>query len=90
MSLQRLGDIVQMEVDPSDPDYVKILTLQSECAGKLITAAIRVDENALRKTQTDVLSTFLLKVREAKLLHEREGYFPGQELQSLTAPDVLN
>jgi hypothetical protein len=61
-AVNKLGDIIDMPLDPTDPHFTSVLRAQTSAANTTLTTQVKVDETTLRRQQLDRLPALLALV----------------------------
>lgn len=80
-ALEKTGELLNIELDPMDENFVKVASMQKDLVVSLINTGVKVDENRFKKRQADNLTGIL-----AALLDKEEKLKPLIDL----APTVPN
>jgi hypothetical protein len=63
-ALTQLDEIMKIPTpEPSDDNYVRILSIKKEAAATVITSGLKADETRFRKRNVDVLGTIFAAIR---------------------------
>jgi hypothetical protein len=63
LALERANDILSIRLDPTMPDYMRLMQLQQQTLTAVLSTQAKVDESQLRKQQGDRLGEILDKIR---------------------------
>ena len=61
-AVNKLGDIIDMPLDTTDPHFASVLRAQTSAANTTLTTQVKVDETTLRRQQLDRLPALLALV----------------------------
>ena len=63
MALARARDILSMRLEPTMPDYLKLMAFQQQTLAAVLSTQTKVDETRLRAQQSDKLGDILARIR---------------------------
>jgi hypothetical protein len=63
LALDRAHDILSMRLEPTMPDYLKLLAFQQQTLAAVLSTQTKVDETRLRSQQSDKLGDILARIR---------------------------
>ena len=73
LSLAHAVTVMQIELDPDDKNFPKLLSAKSAVMSAVLSASTKVGDSTLRKQSTDKIGALLEEVKRAETLRELMG-----------------
>lgn len=66
-ALTKLQEIIDLPLEKSDPEFMKLLSAQKDAAVSVVNTAVKVDETRLRARTENSLAKLLDKINQRRL-----------------------